>query len=372
MERKNKDMNLTTESAEDLARLLNQLEYEEWETITNGLVMPLVNALGVFTCSFSYFVFFKRKFSNHIFFYYRLLSLLSILCNLINILFGVCFSPRFFPSINTFSCGMYLHAYSLLNPVLFNYCSLLEACILLTRMKIFSPFVKKHFNLSPQLVSVIIFILCFLFNAAVVILFKINYVGDFYYLNSDGKKQNNLFYNLGYSELASSSLGKAILAFSFSFNIPFIMFLSIALNVISFSKFESYSMRRIEGDGILLGQMQSSTSRSATNNRHEILEQTERSRRKIEKNMFYMAFTLSSISVVSRITVAICVAYFWLNYSFANLLKLSTLCNIVYTLVPMSLIFVFYTFNQLFREELNKVFRLKNLRKGMLEKELYS
>ena len=76
--------------------------------------------------------------------------------------------------------------------------------------------------------------------------------------------------------------------------------------------------------------------------------------RKAEKNMFFMALTLSTISVISRVLLMICFVYFLMFITFYNSLILFFINSSIQVLVPTSDIFVFYFFNKMFRQEFKK------------------
>ncbi len=78
-------------------------------------------------------------------------------------------------------------------------------------------------------------------------------------------------------------------------------------------------------------------------------------------NMLYMGLTLNSISIFSRILLFIFSLYFYFFTSFTNNLILSLVNFSICTLVPTLAIFVFYFFNNIFRQEIKKTFFSKNV-----------
>ena len=88
------------------------------------------------------------------------------------------------------------------------------------------------------------------------------------------------------------------------------------------------------------------------------LSEREKLNRKIEKNMFYMAFSLCAISILIRVLLIVSYVYFFF-FNSANCSK--AIVPLVYysinTLEPIVNIGVFYSFNSIFRQLLNeKVF----------------
>ena len=77
----------------------------------------------------------------------------------------------------------------------------------------------------------------------------------------------------------------------------------------------------------------------------------ERSDRKAETNMFFMALTLSTISITSRLlSIFIYILYFVL-YTLDSDLILSIIFYSIQTFCPATCIFVFYFYNKMFRQE---------------------
>ena len=73
--------------------------------------------------------------------------------------------------------------------------------------------------------------------------------------------------------------------------------------------------------------------------------------------MFYMALTLSSISIASRVLLIFVYIYVLYFYTFSGLFTLLIFTlSIMYTFVPSIAILVFYSFNKMFREEFKKKF----------------
>jgi hypothetical protein len=71
--------------------------------------------------------------------------------------------------------------------------------------------------------------------------------------------------------------------------------------------------------------------------------------------MLYMAVTLSTVSILTRVLIMFVSFYF--STGFSQYLNVLLLTSLVYTFVPTMAIFVFYFFNRMFYDEINeKVF----------------
>ena len=153
-----------------LDQLMNKLGLTLWQRIANQIVLPLFSLVGVLACSISFGIFLnKRKFADPIFVYYRLLTFLYIAALLVNFPLVLCYTPTHFLSLdtNTYACGIFFIPYGFLNALFFHYCSVFEILILVTRMKIFSPFLRTHFTATPLRVSLSLFAACLIIDLPV-------------------------------------------------------------------------------------------------------------------------------------------------------------------------------------------------------------
>ena len=89
----------STEKVLSVDELMNGLGLKSWLVILNQFIAQIINISSIATCSLSAWIFIKHisKFSDPIFFYYRLLTLTYIACSLVILPNLVCYSPRFFP-----------------------------------------------------------------------------------------------------------------------------------------------------------------------------------------------------------------------------------------------------------------------------------
>ncbi len=240
-----------------------------------------------------------------------------------------------------------------MSAILFHYEDVLQMGILLHKMKQFSPFVKKHFRASPQLISLAFFLTCLLINSPFIFTSAITSLGDYFYLDSNGVKHTNTFYSFKPSDFGQTFFGRILLGFTGFFLNLFLSFLvSVILNIASCIKYKSYvSMRKREVEQLQL----SSTNNRPTTNREMIqMRQREKTERKIERNMFYMALTLCFVSFFTRFVFIAFYLFFIISGSFTNSFLILLISNLVYTFGPTISIFIFYSFNQMFRDETNK------------------
>ena len=336
-----------------LEELLDHLGFEMWESVINTFILPVINLIGIAFCSFSLWIFSRETFEDPIFFYYKLLSFINIIHLLHNIPKCFLFSPLYFPEINSYVVSIYQIYYAVMSNFLFHFEDVLQMGILLHKMKIFSSFVKKHYSASPKMISLAFFITCFVIDFSGFILFKVTSLGNYFYFDEKGIKQTNTFFYYTPSDFSQSLLGKILVGFTIYFlNLFISVLVGVTINIVSYVKYKSHmTMRQREIEQL---QISSIHNRPTTNREIEQLKHRERIEHQIERNMFYMSLTLCSISILSRFLIMVNAAYFLFSSSFRKSLISTTLNTTIYTLVPTMSIFVFYSFNKMFRDETKK------------------
>jgi len=329
--------------------LLAQLGFQTWRTLIITFILPPINLIGAVLCSFSLWIFFRSAFSDPIYFYYKLLCFINIIHLLHNIPYSISIWALFFSYLTTF----YTIYYSFSSVLLFHYEDVLRMAILLHKMKLFSPFVRKHFSATPLFISLSLFLTCLCIDIPLLFGFEVGSLGEYSYFDSSGVKQIGSFHYLILSEFSRTFFGHILLGLStFFLNFFLCLIVGITLNISSYRKYKSHVRKRQKEKEDL--QMSSIHNRPTTN--REMLQENQREKieRKIEKNMLYMALTLCSMSILSRFIFMISYVYYFLFKTFSNSLIIGVVSYFIFTFGPTVSIFVFYSFNNTFRDELNK------------------
>ena len=234
-------------------------------------------------------------------------------------------------------------------------------------MKLLSPFVAKHITISPKIISLIFFMVCLMISLPIAFISTVGSLGDYYHFDSNHSKQVGTFYSYVNSEFAKSSLGQLATLVSYVFSILFTLIATVTLNMASFVLYKAYlKKRKGEAEAIQtrINNIQPViTSRSGFKkfpaDLQKIIDEKERNQHKIENSMFFMAITLSLISIVGKIVITFGFVCFFVLYSSSFFLFIRTIVNTVFVLVPATSIFVFFNFNEMFRNQLKKSFGLK-------------
>ena len=235
-------LNINTNAT--LNQLLDKLGFTRLQTTTASFVLPVVNLFGMSFCSLSAWIFFRRKFIDPIYLFYRILCLVYILHLVHNFFYGILFVPRYFTQMSTYLSSLFHIYYFFMAGSLFLFEDLLQMGILCHRIKFFSPFLAKNFKVSPRIFSLLSFFACFI-NLPVIFSFKIVSLGSFYYLDSSGVKQMAMFYYFSRSSFGESTFGKILIGFlTFFLSLTFTLIAGIALNIFSILKFKKYTLQR--------------------------------------------------------------------------------------------------------------------------------
>lgn len=338
----------TTFNAVNLDQLLDKLGFTQSHTITASFILPIVNVFGLSFCSLSAWIFFRPKFTDPIYLYYRILCLVYILHLIHNFFYGLLFSPNYF-WLNTYLSSLYHIYYFFIGSFLFLFEELLLIGILLSRTKFFSPFIDRNLKASPKTISLVFFSLCLVINFPFLFSFKIVPLENYYYFDTNGQKQLCRFYYF-----TGSDFGKTLISFTLLFlRHTLSLIFGVALNMFSLIKFTFYTRSLREEFEEL--EMSSIHNRPVTRREIEQINQRERSQRRIQKNMFYMAVTLCFVSIVSRVLLIISNVYFFYFFSFEKSLNIFIVVYSIYTFVTTVPIFIFYSFNQKFRDEMRRI-----------------
>jgi len=139
-------------------------------------------------------------------------------------------------------------------------------------------------------------------------------------------------------------------------NVTLSIVVGVTLNIVSLTKYKTHIRNRRNKEELSMNNVAHSSNTVAPKKK---LTQKEITENKAEKNMLYMALTLCSIMILSRVLICIIGIYYYFFNSFSVFILLIILDTFVYTLVPTSAIFVFFFFNKMFRSEFKKKFSCK-------------
>ncbi len=132
---------------------------------TYGIIIPVIAFIGFILCTLSLGIFYKKKFSASIYWYFRVITIANLTQLAFAIPYGICYTPKYFPYMDSYLCAIVQCAYLPLLAFTSHYVAILEIGVLLERIKIMNSFVKKRFTISPKKMILITFFVCFVFNS---------------------------------------------------------------------------------------------------------------------------------------------------------------------------------------------------------------
>jgi len=162
------------------------------------------------------------------------------------------------------------------------------------------------------------------------------------------------FFYLNSSHFSKTSVGRVLLSFNIFFlNTLLCLIVGVTLNVLFYVKYKQYARKRQQEIESLLIR---SVHNKPTIDRELIqFNYRERTDSKIEKNMAYMAITLCSMSILTRVLIIACSTYISLHNTFSNSVLILIIVFFINSILPIVSIFIFYFFNEKFRNETNRI-----------------
>jgi len=319
------------------------------------IILPIVAFIGCILCTLSLWIFFNRKFTATIYWYFRVVTIANLIQLAFAIPYGICFTPKYFPSMNSYSCAIVQCAYIPFGNFTSHFVAILEIAILLERIKIMNPFVKKHFTISPKKMILVTFFACLLFNSIYALAVIPETGGDFFYFDSDGNKRVNTFWFVSTSPLAQSTIGSIVMIVVFFIKDVLTLITTLILNIISWFELKNYIkkrsllIRRRNAIGPIPFESVNDSTRIS-----DAQSETQYSKKK--KNL-KLILIMCLISIVERITIVTASVYFLFFTDYISIL-LYAFADLVYVVGPSISFFVFYQFNRDFKREfLNVVMR---------------
>ena len=342
-----------TENA-TLDAILATLGFIRFDVIAYQFALPTMCAISIVLCTLNVRIFFSESFNKPADHYFKLITLMYVTLCVLGVPYGFCFTPTYFPRMDSHVCAIFQSVYIAISMFMFHYTSILEIAILLERMKIFSAIVKKYFTIAPKKACILFFFVCIPINTFFAFVFVPISGGDYFYVSKEGAYEQNTFWFVGTSHLANSYAGQKLLISVYIVRDIFTMITSVTLNLTSLIQMRRYFKKRS-----MLLSLQSNGIMNKVTRRELKLQQTER-------DHLHMVITLCSIVVVSRSVVLATNIYYLFSVDFIATL-LGTFTDLLAILGPITSFFVFYRFNKKFRREFRKMVCLVSSRKTVLK-----
>ena len=329
----------------NIDELLNSLGINRYHAVLATIVLAMVNLIGALMSLISTWTFFQSRFNkNSVFIYYRILCMVQVIHLIQGIPYGIFYIPWYLPHIDSYSFSFYHYYYVCVQAFLVQFEDVIQMAILVDRMKIFSPRVKRYFSASPRLISLCIAVACLLINLPNFLAFKIDSIGSYWFEN----EKNVTLYFLVSSDFSFTLGGRVLIGFTLFFlNMFLSLIFGVTLNIVAYAQYKRYLRFK----------------RRHTNIEIQVIETIGRRRpmsprdREIENNLLLMSLTLCSLVIISRTLQMFVYIYFFFFYSYNNNILVAIITYAILSFIPTVSNFVYYFFNKMFRKELDQKIR---------------
>ena len=311
-------------------------------------VLAPIAILGFLFCTITALVFFKKRFNTPDYFYFRVLSVFNLIIMLLSVPYSFCYTPKYFLHMDNYKASLYQCFYLSSTFLIYHYVNVVGALILIERIKIFSPFLKTKFTISPKKICLLSFIACFLIDFFFVFFYVPFFGGDYFYfdIGSNSLKSNSFYYVFS-SNIARSRVGSVFNLIMF-INKNFILMLAVVvLNIISVVKIQLYLHAR---------------NKKFSLNKEFQKNATETKRDSKDLNNILMVIVLGVITIISRSIEIVTVVYFLFVQSNEITIVWGAVCDTTNTLESFLSIFVYYAFDKNFKKEFWQMFKKINIR----------
>jgi len=319
------------------------------------IVIPIIAFIGFILCTLSLWIFFKKKFSASIYWYFRVLTLANSIHLAMAMPYGICFTPKYFPNMDTYSCVIVQWVYIPLVAFTSHLVSILEIAILLERIKIMNPFVKKNFSISPKKMILITFFSC----ATLIPIYALTYVpydgGDYFYFDSNGIKRVNSFWFMSSSTLVQSKYGSILVIAVLFIKDILTLITTIILNTVSLFELKIFFKKKslLTGRQNAIGPIPVQANGDSIRN-SDVQNENKNS---VKKNHIKLMLFMCLISIVERNIVVLSTVYYLFSTDYIAVI-LGSFLDLVFVVGPSISFFVFYHFNRDFKIEFFKVLNI--------------
>ena len=337
----------SNESAYPLYELLDSLGFLPIDIYIYEIIIPIIASFGVFLSLISAWIFFKKTFSASTYNYFRIIPLSHVIQLMFAIPYGMCFTPKYFPNMDSYSCAIVQCAYIPYSNFTSHFNAILEIAILFERIKIMNPFVKKHFTIAPKKMILITFLASLLFNSIYALVYVPFNGGNFNYYSKIGSLRENSFWFVSTSSLASSPIGMIVLIVFYFIRDIITLIVTIVLNIVSMFEMKDYFKAR---SSIFKNSLdvQSMTIQVANNATYTVVSQRQR-QKVAEKNHIKLVLSMCFVSIITRSTSIACDLYYLFSSDYIATL-LGAILDLVLVLGPAISFFIFYHFNRDFKK----------------------
>ena len=341
------------------------------------IIIPIIASIGIVLCLISTRILFEKIFTSITYVYFRVIAISYIVQLMFAIPYGVCFTPKYFPSMNSYSCAIVQCAYIPYSYFASNFNAILDIAILFETIKIIKPSLNKCFTIKPKKMILITFVLCVFLNAIYALVYVPFKGGNYYYYDKNGRLRVNSVWYVSSSNLATSQTGSVILLIFYLLRDVVLTVITIILNIYSVSLMRdhfktrdnligqtfnlhsiSFQPAKVSANDILASQNENVhpiVFRKVNASTNTFLANKNERRKKSQKNAIKLVVTRCVISILVRGCVAACDFYYLFSPDYIATI-LGAIGDLALVVGPTISFFVFYHFNRDFRKSFIKIF----------------
>ena len=341
--------NLTfTDGLEELYEMLN---HTYLNTLLHVILLVPTAALGFILNILGFFVFSKNEFKlKPIYSYLRVIFLTGIVSNFFEIFYGVFVSRCLIQQLgNSYFASFYLaHIHTSLNSTCNLYRNVIDIIVVLDRITMFRPKVKRFLTrFSPTRNSAVLLVCtCTVNIPSRVFLFTINCL-KIVQINQQQDLNLFNFYIAQNSNFSESLEGQVLKTTFVGFRNLLPLILEISLNIYSTILYREFLRRKHT-----IKSLKTYTNNN-NNNNNNTNQRLKAGVFNPDRNLFYMAFILSLISIVNHVFNLI---FFFENYISIIIPGFATFLAQYSTVLKHAINFnIFHSFNKKFRRAFHKM-----------------
>jgi hypothetical protein len=265
--------------------------------------------------------------------------------------YGVCFTPTYFPSMDSYSCSITECAYIAYSNFSLHFVAILEIVVLLERIKIMNPYLKKHFKITPQKMVPIIFFPCLLFNSIFSLAIFPDVGGDFIYYDSNGVERVNTYWFVNSSPLVQSSIGSICMIVFYFIRDVLTLITTLILNIVTLIELNNYFKKRnaIFRRSNLVNALSTHSPIDSSTPTTGALNHNAREKA-MAKSQIKLVLIMCLISVVTRVISVLSSIYYLFSTDYIAVL-LSAISDLVFVVGPSVSFFIFYVFIKDFKKD---------------------
>ena len=316
----------------------------------------LVAIIGTILNIFSNIVYFKKEFNSPMFFYFRILSVCYLIQSITGIPYSMCNAVRYVPDASRKLCAYFMTYNIALASLLTYYESVLEIAIILDRLRTFNNTIKKYLTLSPQMFSLILFVICVLIDLFYMFVFTPEEFVWYNYKDDGTLERKSVWYVLP-STFAASNIGRIFIILTYVVREFVTIICTVGFSIFLLNYMRNYfknkaKMAKKPAVTVAISNVSSTVQPNST-----AQQSSSKQMSNAEEKFLQLVIVQCTLTILTRSNFFICC--FMALFNFDALTQIWCALadfNILFT--PAVSFFIYFFFNKLFKKEFLKLFNI--------------